>query len=138
VPAIFEFSHVVMPEEIDGLGHVGNVHYVRWLQEAAIAHSAAQGWPTQRYHDLQAGWVVRSHQIEYLQPAFQGERIVIRTWVANLKKIRSLRRYQIARPSDGTILAVAATDWVFISYDKRIPKRVPDEVRDAFEIVDEP
>ena len=44
---------------------------------AALAHSAAEGWPAEAYQKLGAGWVVRSHQIEYLQPAFPGDQIVV-------------------------------------------------------------
>lgn len=147
MPAIFEYQRNVTAHEIDGLGHVGNVEYVRWLQDAAIAHSAAQGWPTARYHQLGAGWVVRSHQIEYLAPAYLDDQVVVRTWVANLKGIRSLRKYEIYRvpsptetpnadePADWQRLAVAETLWVFISFQTRLPRRVPPEIETAFEIV---
>jgi len=147
MPAIFEHQHTVAVQEIDGLGHVGNVEYIRWLQDAAIAHSAAQGWPTSRYHQLGAGWVVRSHQIEYLAPAHLGDKVVVRTWVANLKGIRSLRKYEIYRlpapteeltAAEGAAwqrLAIAETLWVFISFQTRLPRRVPPEIETAFEIL---
>lgn len=34
----FEIEIVVVPEDIDDLGHVNNVVYLRWVQEVAIAH----------------------------------------------------------------------------------------------------
>jgi acyl-CoA thioester hydrolase len=135
LPAIYEYPWQVTADEIDGLGHVGNVEYLRWLQAAAIAHSAAQGWPTEKYFELGAGWVVRSHQIEYLMPAHRDDAIVVRTWVANLRGIRSLRRYEVWRPADQTLLAKAHTEWVFISFTSRQPRRVPEEIQAAFEIV---
>ncbi|MDP1561886.1 MAG: thioesterase family protein [Pirellulaceae bacterium] len=135
MPAIYEHPWQVTEVEIDGLGHVGNVEYLRWLQAAAIAHSAAQGWPTEKYFELGAGWVVRSHQIEYLMPAHLADEIVVRTWVANLRGIRSLRRYEVWRPADQTLLAKARTEWVFISFATRQPRRVPDEIKQAFDIV---
>jgi len=39
--------------------------------------------------------IVRSHTIEYLGPAFAGDEIEVRTWVENLRRVRSLRRYKI-------------------------------------------
>ena len=72
----------------------------RGCRQRQLAHSAAQGWPAERYHELGAGWVVRSHQIEYLRPAFAGESLVVRTWVAGFRKVTSLRRYKIIRPAD--------------------------------------
>lgn len=135
MPAVFEFRREVRPEDIDMLGHVSNLVYLRWMQSAAVAHSDAQGWPTERYRNLCAGWVVRSHQIEYLQPAFPDHGIIVRTWVADLKKISSLRRYQILHDCDGTILATAATNWAFIDFATHRLTRIPTEVADAFEVV---
>ncbi len=135
--AIFEYHWRVIETEIDDLGHVGNVEYLRWLQAAAIAHSSAQGWPTERYFQIGAGWVVRSHQIEYLMPAHFGDEIIVRTWVANIRGIRSRRRYEVWRALDQTLLAKAQTEWVFISFTSRQPRPVPEEIRNAFEVVED-
>jgi acyl-CoA thioester hydrolase len=140
MPAVFEYSHAVTPDEIDPvIGHVNNLAYLKWMQSAALAHSAAQGWPTERYRELGAGWVVRTHEIEFLQPAFPGDAIVVRTWVADLKKVTSLRRYRIVRagPVGEILLAQAATDWAFIHFATHQPRRIPPEVAGAFEIVAE-
>ena len=77
MPPIFEYHHTVQDDESDVLGHVNNVAYVDWLQSAAMAHSTAQGWPEERYTQSGFGWVVRAHKIEYLQPAFPGDRILV-------------------------------------------------------------
>lgn len=135
MPAIFEYPCLVQPTDIDGLGHANNLAFLRWLQEAALAHSAAQGWPAARYRDLGAGWVVRSHAIEYLRPAFVDEPLVVCTWVADFRKATSLRRYRIERAADRTLLALAATDWAFINYQTGRPIRVPPEVSTAYELV---
>ena len=136
MPKIYEHVHVVGAEEIDVLGHANNVAYVQWMQAAALAHSAAQGWSGEAYRELGLGWVVRSHTIEYHQPALAGERIVVRTWVATMKKVTSLRRYRIVRPSDGELLAKAETKWAFVNYATGQPARIPAEVARSFQVVD--
>ncbi len=137
MPAIFEFSLTVQPHEIDGQGHVNNVEYLRWLQDAAIKHSSAQGWTTERYQEAGAVFVVRSHLIEYLQPAFVGDEIKVVTWVSTFGKLTSLRKYLVVRPSDHTVLAKAQTNWAFISWPQRTPRRCPPELVAAFELVPE-
>lgn len=127
----FNYHHVVQPDEIDGQGHANNVVYVAWMQSAAIAHTTALGWPGERYRQLGVSWVARKHTIEYLQPAFAGEEIVVRTWVAWIKNASSLRCYRIER-GDGTLLAQAETLWVFIDYATGRPRRLPKEVAAAF------
>ena len=135
MPAIYDWKHVVSERDLDDLGHANNISYLKWMQSAALAHSAVQGWPVEAYRALGQGWVVRSHQIEYLSSARLGDEIVVRTFVANLKKVTSLRRFVILRSVDEAVLAKAATDWAFIDYSTGTPKRIPVEVSQAFEVV---
>jgi acyl-CoA thioester hydrolase len=130
--AIFVFEHQVHDDEIDVLGHVNNLAYLQWMISAAVAHSTACGWTTERYLKSGGGWVVRSHKIEYFNAALANDRITVRTWIAGFKKVTSLRRYRIVRNSDQTLLAEAETNWAFIGFEHRVPRRIPQEVIDDF------
>jgi len=68
MPRIFRQELIVTEDAIDEFGHVNNQRYIAWMQEVATAHSAANGWPMERYLQTGAAWVVRSHFIEYLRP----------------------------------------------------------------------
>jgi acyl-CoA thioester hydrolase len=138
MPAVFEHLHTVADSEIDQLGHVNNLAYLGWMQAAALAHSAMQGWPSARYRDLGAGWVVRAHQIKYLQSAYAGQEIVVRTWVADMNRVSSRRKFKMIRRADGATLAAAETQWAFVNYATGTLARVPMEVAEAFEIVARP
>jgi acyl-CoA thioester hydrolase len=137
MPEIYEYSHTVVDGEIDALGHANNVAYVEWMQAAAVAHSAAQGWPGERYRQFGFGWVVRSHTIQYHQPACAGDEVVVRTWVATMKKVTSIRRYRIVRRADEVLLATAETKWAFVNYATGQPARVPPEIAGSFAVVDQ-
>ncbi|MFN9988301.1 MAG: acyl-CoA thioesterase [Pirellula sp.] len=144
---IFHHELIVSEDDIDILGHVNNVVYIQWMQDAALAHSAALGWPARRYHEMGAGWVARLHQIEYLQPAHAGDLVRVKTWVADMKKVTSLRKYEFVRigtrdtqaSERGTakeiVLAVAHTNWAFIDFKARTPKRIPPEIASAYQPV---
>ncbi len=135
MPAIFDYCHIVSDSEIDELGHANNAVYVNWMQTAAIAHSTAQGWPSKRYHDASFAWVARSHNIEYLRPAYSGDVLSIRTFIADMQRVTSLRCYEIVRQSDSTLIARAETRWVFIRLGTGKPTRIPAEVQADFELV---
>jgi acyl-CoA thioester hydrolase len=122
---VFEYPHTVSGDEIDEQGHANNVAYVAWLQAAALAHSAAIGWPSERYWQLKTGWVVRSHSIEYLKPAMAGDEIIVQTHVAGATKVTSLRVYQIIRKADRQLLARAETNWAFVDHVTGKPTRIP-------------
>jgi acyl-CoA thioester hydrolase len=67
VPRIFHKTLSVGPESIDAVGHVNNREYLRWMEEIAVEHSTAQGWPMERYFAQRMAWVAISHYIEYLR-----------------------------------------------------------------------
>ena len=134
---VFRYPFVFPPEAEDENRHVNNIEYVRRLQEAAIAHTRQNGWAPEELHDRGWTWVVRSHFIEYLQPCRAGEEIAIDTWVANFKKIRSLRKYRFVRVADGAVLAEARTDWVFLDFRQGRPRAIPPEVLSAYVVVPE-
>ncbi|HAK95269.1 MAG TPA: acyl-CoA thioesterase [Planctomycetes bacterium] len=138
MPDVYEHAHVVRDDEIDALGRASNVAYVQWMLDAALAHTAAQGWPAEAYERLGSGWVVRSHAIEYRRPALPGDRVVVRTWVATMDAATSLRRYRIERTGDGALLATAETRWAFINFATGRPARIPPDIAGAFAIVNAP
>jgi acyl-CoA thioester hydrolase len=137
MPAIYHHRHQVLASEIDELQHANNAAYVNWMQAAAIAHSTAQGWPSERYWSASYAWVARSHKIEYLQPAHEGDPLIIRTWVADMQRVSSLRKYEIVRDTDGILVARAETRWAFVNLQTRKPIRIPLEVQRDFVIVDQ-
>jgi len=134
MPAVYEHALVVPDDAIDRLGHVNNLVYLRWMLDAALAHSAVQGWPPDRHEEIGSGWVVRSHEIKYLQPAFLGNPVVVRTWVADMTKVSSVRRYKIMRADTQQLLASASTQWAYVDYKTGTLLRIPPEVISAFEI----
>ncbi|MBL8541007.1 MAG: acyl-CoA thioesterase, partial [Betaproteobacteria bacterium] len=109
---VYRFDFPVPDAAIDRNGHVNNVQYVQWMQDVAILHSDATGCMAATTA-IGATWVVRSHRIEYLRPALAGDRIIVFTWVAGMRKVRSLRKYRFVRAADGEVLAQGETDWAF-------------------------
>ncbi len=115
---------------IDGNGHVNNVTYVQWMQDIAVEHYAVIGGIQAQGPD--ATWVVREHRIEYLLPAFIDEEIDIRTWIEDIRRVRSLRKYEFVRKADGKVLVKGETDWVFVDTKTGRPLAIPEEVTNVF------
>lgn len=130
---IFKLDLTVATDAIDEFGHVNNQRYIAWMQEVATAHSAANGWPIERYVKIGAVWVVRSHFIEYLRPAFAGDALEIYTWAASLALREVTRKYRFRRA--GQLLVQAETKWVYVDIKSGRPKRIPEELLASFEAV---
>jgi acyl-CoA thioester hydrolase len=131
---VFAYDLPVTAEVVDGNGHVNNVAYIQWMQDAAVRHAQATGC-TAATAAIGATWVVRSHQIEYFSPAFAGDTLTVMTWVANLHKVRSLRKYRFLRAADQTLVARAETNWVFVDAQTGRPRSIPEEVSLALPVV---
>jgi acyl-CoA thioester hydrolase len=125
--AIYRWVITVPDDALDQNGHVNNVQYLSWMQDVAVRHYESLG-ALPLTESIGATWWVRSHHIEYLAPAFEGDEIEIRTWIANLRRVRSLRRYEFVRVSDGTVLVRGETDWVFVDAESGRPRAIPDTI----------
>ena len=126
---------ITVPDSaIDENGHVNNVIYVRWMQDVAVEHYAAIGGIEAQ--GPASTWVVREHKIEYLLPTFAGEEIEICTRMENIRRVRSLRKYEFVRKADGKTLVKGETDWVFMDVKTGSPRAVPEAVTRIFSNTD--
>jgi len=122
---VFEMALTAADEHIDELGHVNNAVWVQWIQQVAVAHweSVADAAHKGAYF-----WVVVRHEIDYLRPAFPGDRIIARTWVGDAPRGARFDRLMEFTGPDGKTCVRAKTQWAIIDKASGRPIRVPPEV----------
>jgi acyl-CoA thioester hydrolase len=128
-PVAFEVEIAVQPADIDQMGHVNNVVYLRWVQEAATAHWTATASPEEQ---ASLWWVVVRHEIDYLHPAMPGDTVIARTWVGQASRIKFERFVELLRARDRVVLARARSVWCPIDSTTGKPVAVGAEVRARF------
>lgn len=131
MPDVYELPVEIAAADIDQLGHVNNVTYLRWVQDVAIAHWTAAAEPEDQ---AQLFWVVVRHEIDYLRAAMPGDAVVARTWVGEASRIKFNRHTEIVRASDGVVLARALTVWCPMDRATGRPAMVRDAVRERFSV----
>jgi acyl-CoA thioester hydrolase len=133
-PSPFVLATQVGDDDIDMLGHASNIAYLRWVQDVALAHSAAVGLDMEGYSQLGAVFVVRRHEIDYLRPVVRGEQLELRTWIDSASAAKCKRATEIARVGSPEVVVVARamTTWGFVELATGRPTRIPDSVRIAF------
>ncbi len=129
---MYEYAIKVEEADIDMLGHASNIAVVRWIQDAAIAHSVAAGLALEAYVRFGAFFVIRRNEVDYLRPALRGEDITVRTWIASAAAAKCERATEFVRTSDGEVVARSVTTWGFVEATTGRPTRIPDDVRVAF------
>ncbi|MEO7963608.1 MAG: thioesterase family protein [Gemmatimonadaceae bacterium] len=125
----FEISVDVTPDDIDELGHVNNVVYLRWVQDVAAAH-----WKAKATDTLQAtvAWVALRHEIDYKHAALPGDRVIASTWVGPAESVRFERFVEILRAGDRKVLARSRSLWAPVSRATGRVTRASDDLRALF------
>ncbi len=123
----------VQPGDIDALGHVNNVVYVRWIQDVAVAHWRALATPEEQAAVL---WVVLRHEIDYKRAARLGERVVAETWIGGARRAAFERYTEILRASDRKVLVRALTLWCPIDPFSGKPKPVSTDLRARWSVAE--
>jgi len=123
----FSHSFFVSAEDIDEQNHVGNIRYVKWIQDVAVAH-----WRALATAEMQAKftWIVVRHEIDYKKQAFANEAITVKTWVGEPTRISWERFTEICRGED--LLVKARTVWCLVDRETLKPTRISTELKNLF------
>lgn len=124
----------VQAADLDELEHANNLVYLRWVQEAAVAHSEAVGFGMAEYRRLGAVFVVARHEVDYLRPALAGDEVEVGTQVCAAGLATAVRYTTIRRVAGNQLLARAVTRWAFIDLEGRRPARIPEDLRARFTV----
>lgn len=127
---IFVLPLEVRPEHIDLNGHVNNVVYVGWLQDAGTAHWNARFDEATR---TRWSWVGTRHEIDYFRPIPpEATDIVARTWVGDPQGPR-FSRYVRIEDGEGRLCAQGVSEWVLVDAQTMRPHRIPADMVPVFE-----
>jgi acyl-CoA thioester hydrolase len=127
--APFTLAIEVLDSDVDPQRHINNVAYLRYIQDAAVAH-----WRSVAPAEVQAAvtWVVRRHEIDYLKLGLPGDELLAKTWVGEPSGATWERFTEISRIADGQILVKARTVWVLLDAATGRPRRVDARLTGCF------
>ena len=126
-------DHSSTSEEIP---HVNNAEYVRWIDRTAELATDAVGLTREMLLEAKRMWFVARHEIDYRAESFEGDELVIATWISDYSRIRATRRTLIHRPADEKTILDASTSWAYVNLETRKLARMEQDVMDRFPIAD--
>ncbi|WUH93460.1 acyl-CoA thioesterase [Streptomyces sp. NBC_00433] len=113
--------------DMDAFGHVNNVVFLRYLEEARIDFMFRLA-PGEGSASFTGGSVVARHEIDYLRPlVHRHEPVDIETWVTDISAASMTVRYEVK--DEATVYARAST--VVVPYNLALsrPRRITAEER---------
>ena len=132
---MFQLDLSIAPSDIDDLGHVNNVVYLRWVQEVATAHWKSAADPA----DIdRLAWVVTRHELDYKVAALLGDALIGRTRIGATTAITCERFVEIRRARDDKLLVASRSIWVPVDRATGKLKRIEPSVLAPFRGTDGP
>lgn len=119
----------VLQSDFDVLGHVNNVMYLRYVQEAATHHWQSIATEEQLTSCI---WVVGRHEIDYRHSILPGDEVVGLTWVHEPQGMRFPRSVWLVSPALDKVYAQAYTTWLLLNRETGRPKRIDDPLLERF------
>ena len=125
--------------DLDMLGHVNNVTYVDYLQEARVDMLRFHASHGHGQTDLAEGVVVVRHEVTYLRPLmFTFDAVGIECWVTDIRAASFTIAYEIfresvSRPGERTVFARASTVLTPFVFAEERPRRISTEERARLE-----
>jgi acyl-CoA thioester hydrolase len=114
--------------DLDAYGELRTNCLLRFMQQTASDASAAAGFDVEWYEQAGTLWVIRRTIAEFLAPILYRDELEVRTWVSDLRRVRSQREYEIRRIGDAALVARGSTDWVYVDLLRGAPQRPPDDM----------
>lgn len=124
--ASFQLRFPVAAADIDELGHVNNIVYLRYAQEIAIAH-----WRSRASAEMLANyvWVVLRHEADYRSALTLGDEAEVRTRVDDKAHGPTWVRYvDIYKAGSDKPAVQIKSNWCLLDSNTRRIKRVPSEI----------
>ncbi|RKN37606.1 acyl-CoA thioesterase [Streptomyces hoynatensis] len=114
--------------DMDAFGHVNNVVFLRYLEEARIDFMFRLAREAASPGAFTGGSVVARHEIDYLRPLVHRHRpVAIEIWVAKLGGASATVAYEVR--DEETLFARASTVIVPYDLEKARPRRLTEEER---------
>lgn len=132
MPMAYTRSFQVRYSECDMYEHVNNSHYLRYMAETAFDASAAAGYSMEKYKQMGRIWLIRENQVEFLKPLRYGDTFEVKTWVADFRRVQSLRKYEFRLKGSEDLVAKGQTNWIFLDSETHRPATIPNELKTAF------
>lgn len=126
LPTPFVIDITVDETAIDHYGHVNNAEYLRWIEQISWAHSRHLGLTIDDYREHDRAMAVHRHELDYLAPAYAGDRLQLATWIVGCDgRLTLTRRFQLQRVSDSCTLLRARTRFACIELSSGRARRLP-------------
>ncbi len=128
------FTEPVYTYQIDFVGHVNNIVYIQWLENARIKLIEAMGLSiTQLSVEDEILPIITETDIKYKKPLFLSNKVHVEVWVSEMFNVSANFRFRFLNEK-GEICSTAQQKVLFIDKATMKPSRKIVKYKENFEL----
>ena len=116
--------------DIDAMGHVSNISYIRWLEMARCQLMAACGMPVHELLDVGFGPALVRTEVDHIRPIHLGDEVDVSLWISEIGSASAWMDFEIK--ANDKVVAKARQRGLFVKLDSGRPHRLTDEQKGWF------
>jgi acyl-CoA thioester hydrolase len=127
------FNEPIYTYHIDFVGHVNNIIYVQWLENARVKLIEAMGLDIQQLSvEDQILPIITETTIRYKKPIFLNDTVQVEVWVSEMFNVSANFSFRFLN-GKGDVCSTAQQKVLFIDSATQKPSRKIAKYREAFE-----
>lgn len=127
------FNEPIYTYHIDFVGHVNNIIYVQWLENARVKLIEAMGLNIQLLADEdQILPIITETNIQYKKPFFLNDTVTVEVWVSEMFNVSANFSFRFLN-GKGEVCSTAQQKVLFIDSSTQKPSRKIVKYRENFE-----
>lgn len=130
---MYQMEARVRYSEIDENNRIKLVSILDYFQDCCTFQSEDIGVGTEYLKELQSAWLLASWQIVIEKYPRLGEKMIVGTMPYDFKGLYGCRN-MLLQDEEGTVMAYANSNWIFVDIATGKPKRIPPEVMKMYEL----
>jgi acyl-CoA thioester hydrolase len=128
-----KFTEPVYTYHIDFVGHVNNIIYVQWLENARVKLTEAMGLSIARLaEEDEIMPIITETQIQYKKPFFLNNIVHIEVWVSKMYNVSADFKFRFLNEK-GEVCSTAQQKVLFIDTPTQRPSRKIVKYKENFE-----
>ncbi|MBW4609701.1 MAG: acyl-CoA thioesterase [Hassallia sp. WJT32-NPBG1] len=128
-PLEVEIAIPVRTYDIDFVGIVSNIVYIRWLEDLRLKF-LDEHWQLDKQMEQGYAPILAGTEIEYKRPIKLIDKVIGRLWVSNLGRLKWTVQAEIL--SNDQVAAIATQKGAFISLQNNRPIPIPEELHKKY------
>jgi acyl-CoA thioester hydrolase len=128
-PLEVEIAIPVRTYDIDFVGIVSNIVYIRWLEDLRLKF-LDEHWQLNKQMEQGYAPILAGTEIEYKRPIKLIDKVIGRLWVSNLGRLKWTVQAEIF--SNDQLAAIATQKGAFINLQNNRPILIPDELHKKY------